>query len=499
MDNHKKIQSKISFFVILCAFFAISFFNLNPDFGFHLQTGNYYLARGIPNTDIFTYTASDFPWVNHAWLSDVVIASLYKTGGYLLVAVFFSLIWTISLFLADHFRNWPAVFLTAVGLSPYVGIRPMAFTVLFTVILISLLRTKNRKNIFIIPALFALWANLHGGFPIGFLILAYYLIFKRRFHLNKTIFLSILFTFINPFSARLYREVGGTLLDNSLRFLLAEWVPAFFKLSTIIYLAWYLGFALNRYLLYPSSIKNMYPSKSPKNPLDKIFSATHPTRRIKTALLYQHQTNSLKISHIFTLPLIFFGLILSSNRHFPLFAVVALPSLRNNMRYFWQTVSQNKNPVPIAKIKRLISSIIIITCIIGLSFTVAPLIKNYPHQHYPREAVAYLHHHPCSGNLFNSLGLGGYLIWQLPGTPLYIDGRMASWRGPENTNYIANYIKIHKDDSFRESEFKKHNITCALIKKDELPESTSLIQKLEENGWQKNIDTDYSTLLLSAQ
>jgi peptide-methionine (R)-S-oxide reductase len=149
MNRFIYTQKHLSFFIIFCIFFAISFFGLNPDFGFHLQTGNYYLAHGIPDTDIFTYTARDFPWVNHAWLSDLIIASLYKLGDYSLVAAFFSLIWTLSLLLASRSQHYLALLLTTVGLSPYIGIRPMAFTVLFVVILLYLLKQKNNQKYFI--------------------------------------------------------------------------------------------------------------------------------------------------------------------------------------------------------------------------------------------------------------------------------------------------------------------------------------------------------------
>ncbi len=41
----------------------------------------------------------------------------------------------------------------------------------------------------------------------------------------------------------------------------------------------------------------------------------------------------------------------------------------------------------------------------------------------PVDAVAYLRAHPRRGNLFNAYDWGGYLIYELPSVPVFIDGR----------------------------------------------------------------------------
>ena len=97
VSNLKKYQRLILFLFIFVLFFLVCCFNLDPDFGWHLSSGNFYLVHNyIPSTDIFSYTAPNFPWINHEWLLDVLIAFLYKFGGYLLLSFVFSFIWTLE-------------------------------------------------------------------------------------------------------------------------------------------------------------------------------------------------------------------------------------------------------------------------------------------------------------------------------------------------------------------------------------------------------------------
>ena len=73
---------------------------LDPDFGWHLQAGNYIREHGIPSHDVFSYTAADFRWINHEWGSDVLLSLIYGLGGYLLAAIMAALLWTMAIVLA---------------------------------------------------------------------------------------------------------------------------------------------------------------------------------------------------------------------------------------------------------------------------------------------------------------------------------------------------------------------------------------------------------------
>ena len=112
---------------------------------------------------------------------------------------------------------------------------------------------------------------------------------------------------------------------------------------------------------------------------------------------------------------------------------------------------------------------------------------------YPPQAVAYLEQHPCKGNLFNSYNYGGYLIWKLPNTPVYIDGRMPIWRDEKGEKYFDTYLKVFHDDNVRKAEFSKYNITCVLLIRD--VQTKKLVNRLKIEGWSEAAKNNDSILL----
>jgi len=75
--------------------FAYSFFFASrpltdPDFWFHLKTGQYILQkRVIPKTDLFSFTNFGRPWVTHEWLSEAIFYAVYsRLGLYALIFLF---------------------------------------------------------------------------------------------------------------------------------------------------------------------------------------------------------------------------------------------------------------------------------------------------------------------------------------------------------------------------------------------------------------------------
>ena len=62
------------------------------DLGRHIKLGRMILdTSSVPDTNLFSYTHKDFPFVNHHWLSEVLFMLIFKlTGnsGLVLVKVF---------------------------------------------------------------------------------------------------------------------------------------------------------------------------------------------------------------------------------------------------------------------------------------------------------------------------------------------------------------------------------------------------------------------------
>jgi hypothetical protein len=115
-------------------------------------------------------------------------------------------------------------------------------------------------------------------------------------------------------------------------------------------------------------------------------------------------------------------------------------------------------------------------------------LKTNPYSVYPSIAVSYLQVHGCAGgNIFNDYNYGGYLIWKLPSQPVYIDGRMPSWRSSNGQKYLSNYFNILNHPETYHYAFQRYNIRCSLLEK--MPENIALIRLLQRDGWQTVVQT----------
>lgn len=428
--------------IIYCLFFLVSFYIIDPDFGWHLKSGEYIAHEGLPRTDIFTYTAQDFPWVNHEWLGDLITYLIYERGGYALLALFSAFLWTGALILAPgRFLPWPVYFLAAAAISPFVGIRPMAWSVMLLVLLVRFLRRPpNRVNFTLIPLLFLAWANLHGSFTLGLLILAGRVLIQKRFANFLILLLSLFATFINPYGYGVYQEVFRTASDSSLKWLINEWMP------------------LN--LPWPSALYFLAFS---------CFFLLEEKKRVRS---------------LFTLPGFLFALALSAIRHAPYFILLSLSRLDQYARHLSRHLQQAARP---ARTPHAIQFLISVASVYaGFIFFSAILMFNVRSEIYPEAIIAFLRENPCSGNLFNDYSLGGYLIWQLPGRAVYIDGRMPSWENG-NGRFLQRHRRVYTDREFRRQEFTKYSIKCALLEIPRISKKSAhdpvLSTQLENEGW----------------
>jgi hypothetical protein len=154
------------------------------DTGWHIRTGEWILAHHqVPYQDMFSFTMPGKPWFAWEWLWDVGAALIFQRfglGGVVLVS--FSIICLTFALLYRLIARRSQNVLVAIGLTVLSAAgstvhwlaRPHLFTMLFTVIYLSILQRVQegrRKLLLWLPLLAVLWANLHGGFLFGIIIL----------------------------------------------------------------------------------------------------------------------------------------------------------------------------------------------------------------------------------------------------------------------------------------------------------------------------------------
>jgi hypothetical protein len=203
---------------------AFSLHRLDPDFGWHWRSGQYILTHGVPHHDIFSYTAPNFDWINHEWLSDVLVYVVSLWGGYQVVALVFAGLWTVALVVAARSRlSWLSVAVALPAVSVYAGVRGVTWTALG--LALTLLIFERRGRYWWLPVLMLTWANLHAGFAVGLAMGVLRVAMTRDWRLARWLGLAAAATLINPYGMGVYTELWRTVSDGNLSRYIIEWMP----------------------------------------------------------------------------------------------------------------------------------------------------------------------------------------------------------------------------------------------------------------------------------
>ena len=162
-------------------------FNQDGDLGRHITIGNHILdSRSLPLTDIFSHTMTGEPLVPHEWLAQILLALAHRLlgldGDVLLAAVVIA--GTFLLTYRETVRRGAsrlvgllAVLLAVATSSLHWLARPHIFTFLFMALWAARLETFREgrtRRLWVFPLLMCAWANTHGAFIAGFVVLGIY-------------------------------------------------------------------------------------------------------------------------------------------------------------------------------------------------------------------------------------------------------------------------------------------------------------------------------------
>jgi hypothetical protein len=154
---------------------------LDTDAFWHLRAGEWQVQeRTLLRVDRFSHTRAGQPWINHSWLSQVLLYGAYALLGNLGLALYTGLLATAGMvFVYRQCEGDPivaafGVVLGAATAAVFWSPRPqmVSFFLSATVLyLLWLYQQKGIDRLWFLPPLMAVWANLHGGFAIGFILM----------------------------------------------------------------------------------------------------------------------------------------------------------------------------------------------------------------------------------------------------------------------------------------------------------------------------------------
>lgn len=390
---------------------------LDEDTWWHLAVGRYVVEhRDVPTEDPFSRIGQDqhIPWVAYSWLHEIALYGSHQVSGFPGVIAFRHLLDSLTFLTVAWFvlrRSGGSLFslaalaLVTLTLVPMMLERPWHYTIILTILTLhATLEWRSGvpawKFWWLVPA-FALWANLHIQFVLGFGVMGLGLcvaIVERYLWVPKTpstlpnaqkplpwmalLAACFLATLLNPYHVRLYVVVWEYATQTGALRVVSELAPPDFRF-------WW-NWALLALLLWAS-----YETVRLRFPL------------FETALLIVAAVLSLRMQRD-----IWFG------------AIVAAAVIARCRRV------EDPQPFPLRGL------IAVVVCAIGLTRCVWHFgsgsdrgADRVNREQYPAGAVEYLREHRPPGPLFNHFNWGGYLIWSLPEYPVGMDGRTNLYGG----------------------------------------------------------------------
>jgi hypothetical protein len=415
---------------------------VEPDFGWHLRAGLDLLKQGwaMPATDPYSHTMPDWPWVEHAWLMDGLLGLLYEgldSAGPLAVILLFAVI-TIGAFetatglahigivQAGRTQRLLAVAGALWVSLPFLGARTQLVTLLG---LACLLRLYGRylagqlRSLWVLPPLFLLWANVHGGFTAGLFVLTLtvtasvilrlalgrwpsfagtldepVLTWGQIGHLTLVIVISVLVTLLNPYGWRLYSEIYASLNDKFMIDVLHEWQPVSLSSQAgVTYVGYLGGLGLALMLFY----RRVEPVRWSLLAFFLVQSLLH----WRNVLFFVLLSVPLWAELLAVMTKSIAGLMPDGQRQKQAVLGVTL-----GMALWMSWLGPDH-------LQRVVQC--------GLSPE-----EFFRATEYPIEAVQWIrtHRDRLGAKLYNDYGWGGFLLWRLPGEKIFIDGRMPAWR-----------------------------------------------------------------------
>jgi hypothetical protein len=157
---------------------------IDPDTMWQITVGQWILDhRAVPQTDVYSFTMRGQPWISTQWLAQVFYAKSYAIAGWSgpvvlaasAIAATFAL---LTKFLNRHLSEGTTLVFVAAALAltvPHLLARPHVLALPLLVAWVGGMiasADRSRAPSFWLLPLMVLWANLHGGFVFGLVLIA---------------------------------------------------------------------------------------------------------------------------------------------------------------------------------------------------------------------------------------------------------------------------------------------------------------------------------------
>lgn len=394
---------------------AVRLTQSDGDLAAHIRMGEAILKTGaIPAHSLASYTAPLSPLVAHGWLAEVFFALLYWGGGLALIAVVSGCLMAathaaVALFLRARGvdARW-ALLAALISLSlsaTHWLARPHMFSIVGALTVILLLEYDHRKrwHFFL---LFALWANLHGGWLFGLLLIIAYSLgalaefaltrdhdWLRRAREDLIMFLiGSAATLLNPYGLALHREVFSAVTSSSLAGEISEYLSPNFQ--ELVSAPFALGLIVCFILLALTPRRMKLPWLSVL-----LFSAFFALRSFRNIALFG----------VTAWPLV------------ALYAAQGWPKQRKPFPLFRDIARLDRNAMPGLWAVPVFVVLLIVGLNRGQIGSVRLISDQFDRRKFPVAAVSAARAEGLAGRVFHPWTWGGYLMKEWPSVRLHVD------------------------------------------------------------------------------
>ena len=459
-------------YVFAYAFFFASRPLSDGDFWWHLKTGEYIVKNGsIPTTDLFSFTNFGKPWIAHEWLSEVIFYLVYSRFGFNALIFTFAILTALAFWIvfrrcrAHAFIAGFATLLGVWSILPTIGVRPRVFTLLFAsvylAVLTSYVRSGEGKRIWWLVPLMVLWVNLHAGYILGLVLIGVSIVgivldawadgeglrphWPQIRSLALVLLACLLVINLNPHGPRIYVFPFEFFFSPIQQETVNDWLSPNFHEPELLPLA--------LLILLTITVLALAPKRAKPSELLLLLATLYAT--------------------------------LKSNRHMSIFALVAAPLLANYLQSWLdstrlgESFSEARSSVPDRG--AIVFGVLLLFPVLALVVRLRSEIYSPPRQDrvgVPLRAVEYMKANQITGNTFTDPNIwGGYLIWEMPSNPVFIDGRIDMY----GDHFVGEYLKITAGLTDWRQSFAEYKIRVALIS----PRSVLELQLLASRDWRK--------------
>jgi hypothetical protein len=457
--------------IVIPVAFGYRLLNSDGDLARHLRIGEVMLERGAMLREYpFAHTVTGRPFLAFEWGSEVVYAAVHRAAGLAGIAVFAGLLLALTYALlvrflirqgGDPLLAYVVSMVAAVLSAAHWLARPHLFTMCFVVVLLGLLERRGRRTLWLYVPLFVVWANLHGGFFYGCILIGLFAVgellegfvsgdrevwFTRSRHHGAALALALAASLVNPHGFALLAHVGGFFGNSAILQQTQEFMsPNFHTVNGKLFLLALLG----------------------------MVAALALSRRRPTVPVLLVLMANLAFSLI-------------SQRNIEFFALVALPLVALHLDAEWRglpvlrrvkEVFQREHAGSYGGLSSaVVGALLVVLALRGGAVAGLPLVPDrFDGKAFPVAAVERARAAGLEGRLFNHFIWGGYVLYAWPEQRAFIDGG-TDFYGEE---VFTEYLRVWNLDPRWDEVLRKYGITLTLIP----PQSRLAHELIRDRRW----------------